>query len=137
MVLVSSMSKKTTPLPIPIKDKNEFVTTRFKTVIRPPRQFFRQWRKYRGLTLEQVADKAGMTAGNISAMERGEQGYTPSGLQVLANVYRVNPGWLLDINPLERENPNFLQIWDKATDPQRRMIVDLARTVVGGLEKAS
>ena len=96
------------------------------------RQFFRQWRKYRGLTLEQVEEKTGMTAGNISAMERGAQGYSPAGLQALADVYETSPGWLLEVNPLERDSPNLLSIWDNATDPQRKMIVELARTVVGG-----
>ena len=71
-----------------------------------------------------------MTAGNISAMERGEQGYTPAGLQALAEVYQTSPGWLLEVNPLDDSNGIF-PIWDKATDAQRRMIVELAKTVVG------
>ena len=123
-MLTYSMAKRTIPPP-------QTVTTRFKTVIRPPRQFFKEWRKHRGMTLEQVAEKAGMTAGNLSAMERNEQGYSPSGLQALADVYQTNPGWLLDVNPLDRDSPNLLSIWDKATDTQRKMIVELARTVVG------
>jgi transcriptional regulator with XRE-family HTH domain len=125
------MAKRTTPAPTPPKPAKDVVTTRFKTVIRPPRQFFREWRKRHGMTLEQAAEKAGMTAGNLSAMERGEQGYTPAGLQALANVYQTSPGWLLEVNPLDRDSPNLLSIWGEATDAQRKMIVDLARTVVG------
>ena len=119
-----SMAKRITPPP-------PKVITRFKTVIRPSRQFFREWRKHRGMTLEKAAEKAGMTAGNLSAMERGVQGYTTPGLQSLADVYETSPGWLLDVNPLDRESPSLLSIWDKATDSQRKMIVELARTVVG------
>lgn len=125
MLLLYSMSKKTKPA------KDMVVTTRFKTVFRPPRQFFWEWRQHRGMTLEQVAEKAKMTAGNISAMERGAQGYTPAGLQALAEVYQTSPGWLLEVNPLETNNPHLLSIWDRATEPQRKMIVELARTVVG------
>jgi transcriptional regulator with XRE-family HTH domain len=110
--------------------KTNIVATRFKTDIKPPQQFFREWRKHREMTLEQAAEKAGMTAGNISAMERGAQGYTPGGLQALAEVYETSPGWLLEFNPLERNSPDLLSIWGKATDSQRKMIVKLARTVV-------
>jgi hypothetical protein len=49
----------------------------------------------------------------------------------LANVYQTSPGWLLEVNPLDRDSPNLLSIWGEATDAQRKMIVDLARTVVG------
>ena len=124
------MAKKTTPAPRAPKLKKEMVRTRFKTVIRPPKQFFREWRKYRdNMTLEEAAGAAGMTAGNLSAMERGEQGYTPAGLQALAEVYRTSPGWLLDVNPLE-DRHGFLPIWDRADESQRETIVDLAQTVV-------
>jgi transcriptional regulator with XRE-family HTH domain len=82
------------------------------------------------MTLEQVAVESGMTAGNISAMERGEQGYTPAGLQALAQVYKTNPGWLLDVNPLE-EDEGLMSILGRATDTEKRMIADIAKTIVG------
>jgi len=111
--------------------RKNLVTPRFKDVIRPPRQFFREWRKYRGMTLEEAAPQANMTAGNLSAMERGAQGYTPEGLEALANVYRTSPGWLLEVNPLE-DKPGMLSIWDRASDSEKEMIVNLAKTVVKG-----
>lgn len=117
-----SMTKRPAP-------KKPLVKPRFKEVIRPPKQFFKQWRKHRGMTLEQAAPLANMTAGNLSAMERGAQGYTPDGLEALANVYKTSPGWLLEVNPLEDKH-GFLPIWDKADDDQRETIVDLAQTVV-------
>ncbi len=127
-----SMARKTTPLPSKKGDPGKgMVRTRFKTVIRPPRQFFRQWRKYRDdMTLEQVAEASGMTAGNISAMERGEQGYTPAGLQALAEVYRTSPGWLLEVNPLD-EGEGLMSIIGRANDSQRKMIAEIAQTIVG------
>lgn len=63
------MAKKTAP---------KRVVPRFKTRTRRP-TFFKEWRKKRGMTLEQAAEEAGMTAGNLSAMERGAQGYTQDG----------------------------------------------------------
>src|SRR5262245_15645125 len=44
------------------------------------RHYIREWRKFRGLTLEQVAQRAGMSVGNISQLERGAQGYSAEGL---------------------------------------------------------
>ena len=125
------MSRKAAPQQKTTKPKKDVVTTRFKTVFRPPQHFFKEWRLHRGMTLERVAEKTGMTAGNLSAMERKKQGYTPNGLQALAEVYETSPGWLLEVNPLDRDSPNLLSIWDGATDSQRKMIVELARTVVG------
>jgi len=126
-----SMTRKTTPLPKKPTSKKSTVTTRFKTVIRPPQQFFRQWRKYRDdMTLEQAASAAGMTAGNLSAMERGEQGYTPAGLQALADVYKTSPGWLLEVNPLE-EGDGLMSMLGKANDTERKMIADIAKSIIG------
>ena len=109
--------------------RKTIVKPRFKEVIRPRKQFFREWRKHREMTLEQAAPLANMTAGNLSAMERGTQGYTPDGLEALAQVYRTSPGWLLEVNPLD-DRHGFLTIWDKADDTQRETITDLAQTVV-------
>jgi transcriptional regulator with XRE-family HTH domain len=109
--------------------KKQVVTTRFKGTIRPLKQFFKQWRKHREMTLEEAAPLAGMTAGNLSAMERGEQGYTPQGLEGLAQVYKTSPGWLLEVNPLEDKH-GFLPIWDRASDSQKEAITELAETVL-------
>ena len=82
------------------------------------------------MTLERVAAESGMSAGNISAMERGEQGYTPAGLQALSDVYKTSPGWLLEVNPLE-EGEGLMSILGRANDTEKRMIADIAKTIVG------
>jgi transcriptional regulator with XRE-family HTH domain len=82
------------------------------------------------MTLEEVAAASGMTAGNISAMERGEQGYTPAGLQALAEVYQTSPGWLLEVNPLD-DGEGLMSIIGRANDSQRKMIAEIAQTIVG------
>lgn len=76
------------------------VVSRFKTHKRQ-RTFFREWRKYRTMTLEQAAEASGMTIGNIGHIEQGNQGYTQDALEALAKAYRTSPGWLLDVNPLD------------------------------------
>lgn len=93
------------------------------------RTFFREWRKYRELTLEVAAERAGMTAGNLSAMERGAQGYTQAGLEALAEVYRCDPGQLLTVDPTKDDA--IWSIWEMAKPGDRQKIVQIAKTVIG------
>lgn len=118
MLLNYGMAKKQTKRAIP----------RFKTRVRR-KTFFKAWRKKRGMTLEQAAEKAGMTPGNLSAMERGTQGYTQDGLEALADTYGVPPGWLTDVDPASVED--ILPVWERAKPSDRKKIVDIARTIIG------
>lgn len=102
------------------------VVPRFKPVRRAT--YFRAWRKYRGYTLEQAAELAGMSIGNISAMERGAQGYTQDGLEALATAYNCTPGQLLTVDP---ENSDIWSIWETAKTGDRQKIVEIAKTIVG------
>lgn len=113
-----SMAKRTTKRVIP----------RFKNRTRRP-TFFKDWRKKRGMTLERAAELAGMTPGNLSAMERGAQGYTQDGLEALAEAYGVPPGWLTDADPNKLDS--ILSIWEGAKPADRQKIVDIAKTIVG------
>lgn len=99
----------------------------------PPRRpltFVRQWRQHRGMTIEQLADLAGMSNGNLSALERGAQGYTQDALEALAKPLKVNPGWLLEVNP--EDEGAFLRLWDRAKPDQRTKIVAVARALLEG-----
>lgn len=97
---------------------------------KPPRQrtFFKEWRKHRNMTLEQAGEAAGMTAGNISAMERGSQNYTQEGLERLAVAYDCQAAHLIMVNPL---NSEIWSIWEIAKPADRQKIVDIAKTIVG------
>jgi len=107
--------------------KKQIVRPRFKSRERR-KTFFREWRKHRDLTLEVAADRAGMTAGNLSAMERGVQGYTQDGLEALAEAYQTSPGNLLNVDPTKEDA--IWSIWERAKQGERQMIVELAKTVV-------
>lgn len=64
------MPKKVTPIPKPSH----------------PRFFFREWRKYRGLNQEALAEIVGVTTSTISQLETGKQGFTDSTLVALADA---------------------------------------------------
>lgn len=110
------------------KSAQAAVVTRFKNKVKR-RTFFKEWRKYRHLTLEQAAERAGMTAGNISAMERGAQNYTQPGLEALADAYNCEPGHLLTVDPTRDDA--IWSIWEAAKPGERTMIVNIVKQVVG------
>ena len=103
------------------------VVPRFKAKARR-RTFFKEWRKHRGLTLEAAAERAGMTAGNISAMERGAQGYTQDGLEALAWAYGTEPANLINVDP--SKDDGIFSIWERAKPAERTMIVEIAQTII-------
>ena len=104
------------------------VIPRFKPAPRR-RTFFKEWRKYRKMTLEVAAEAAGMSAGNLSAMERGAQGYSQAGLESLAVVYDCDPAQLLMVDPTKDDA--IWSIWELAKPADRLKIVDIAKTIVG------
>jgi len=90
----------------------------------------RQWRHYRGLTLETVAERIDMTPGLVSLVERGLRGYTQDTVEALASAMRTDPAALLTRDPTD---PNAIWgIWDKAKPGQRKQIMEAAIKVVKG-----
>lgn len=67
------------------------------------RTFIREWRKYRGMTLIQLADKVDMTEGGLSMLERGTRGYTQESLELIAGALQTDPAALLTLNPGQPE----------------------------------
>lgn len=102
-------------------------------MVRPrPKQyrktFIREWRKHRGLTLEQVAERAGMTPGNLSHLERGRQAYTQSALEALAEALNTDPASLLMRNPTQAEP--IWSIWEQAKPGEKRQITEVAKAII-------
>src|SRR5262244_2866458 len=92
------------------------------------RTYIREWRKYRGLTLEKVADRLDMTPGHISMLERGQRGYTQETLEAVAAALQTDVASLLMRDPSDSEG--LWSIWDKAKPAQRRQIVAIVTTIV-------
>ena len=97
-------------------------TTRFR------RTFIRQWRQHRGLTLEQLADRLEMTPSHLSMLERGQRGYAQDTLEALADALQTDVASILMRDP---SDPDAMwSVWDQAKPAERRMIVDIAKTIV-------
>lgn len=87
----------------PMAKSESKVVPRFKA--ERPRHFIREWRKHRNMTQERLAALVEMSAPSISQIENGNQGYTQSTLERLAEALNCQPGDLLMRNPLVSDAP--------------------------------
>ncbi|MBM0204543.1 helix-turn-helix domain-containing protein [Micromonospora sp. STR1s_5] len=61
--------------------------------------FIREWREYRGFTLELLAARIGSTHATLSRVERGKSPYSQGLLEALAEALATEPGTLLSMSP--------------------------------------
>lgn len=92
------------------------------------RIYLREWREYRTLTQEQLAERVGWSVGNISQLERGLQGYSDEGLALLAEALQCTPGQILDVNPLD--DNAIWSLWERARPAQRNALLEVAKGMV-------
>lgn len=75
-----------------------------KTAKRPLlRFFFKEWRKFRGLTQQDLADQLGLTKATVSRIETGDIDYGRRFLEGAADVLGTTPGRLLSGPPTEAD----------------------------------
>lgn len=68
------------------------------------RHFIAEWREFRGLTQQQLADAIDSTKATISRLEGLKQGYTQDLLEAVAEALGVHPGTLLTRGPNETDH---------------------------------
>ena len=93
----------------------------------------REWREFRGMTLERLAARVGdqiggMTHASLSRIERGLQPYSQPVLEAIADALTTDAASLIMRDPSDPEG--IWSVWDRAKAGERKMIVDLAKTVV-------
>lgn len=94
-----------------------------------PPHFIREWRKHRGLTLEQLAERIGMTHQNLGKIERFKVPYSQTLLEKLAEALRTDAASLIMRNP---EDPDGIwSLWDDLTPPERRTAASVLRVIRG------
>lgn len=111
---------------------SKMVVSRFK----PPkaRYFFREWRKHRGFSQEELAEMIGVTPPSISQLERGIQGFSDRTLEALADALHCSPGDLLMRNPLDTSAP--WSIWDRIREDRRPQALKVLETFADNDEAA-
>jgi transcriptional regulator with XRE-family HTH domain len=91
--------------------------------------YLRDWRAYRKLTQQELADAVGTNANMIQYLESGERGLSAKWLRRLAPVLDTTPGMILDHNPNELDS-DVVDIWATASARQKRQLSDVARALV-------
>ena len=92
------------------------------------RTFIKAWRKYRGMSQAQLADRLGTTNSSISRIEHGLQPYSQEVLEAIAEALMCEPGDLLTRAPSQDA---IWTVWETASDSERGTIVEIAKTIIG------
>lgn len=90
--------------------------------------FIKQWREYRKLTQDALAERLETSKASISRIETGDQAYTQDFLEACAEALRTDPASLLMRDPTDEEA--VWSLWDRAKVGERQMIENIVRTVV-------
>lgn len=99
---------------------------------RKAHHFIREWRKYRRLTQEQLAERIDQTSGAISQLENGLINYTQPTLEALAVALSCEPGDLLSRDPAIDDAVYELQkILRMASGPDQEKALRVLREVLG------
>lgn len=85
------------------------------------RHYLREWRKFRGYTLEQMAERIGMSHQNLGKIERGKVPYNEPLLDILADIYRTDKGSLIMRDPTKKDP--LWSIYDQLAPPERERFV--------------
>lgn len=121
------------PLAIPVENSGMSKRGPYKKAApKPPilwnRTFLAQWRRFRGMTQEQLADAADVSIGTVSGMEAATVGYSPETLHKLAEALEIEVAMLLGVNPYEDEP--LWAIIARANDKERQQIARHADVIV-------
>lgn len=92
------------------------------------RIYFKEWRKFRSLTQEQVAERIGTTKTRVTLKERQLEPYDEAYLEALAEALTTDPASLLMRNPLDGEG--IWSIWERAKPGEREQIERVVKAMV-------
>lgn len=93
----------------------------------PPRHYVREWRKFRGLTQERLAERTPYTTGAISQLETGRTKYTQDMLEALAVALNCKAGDLISRNPFMEGD--VISLFNELPDDKRRLAVEMLKTL--------
>lgn len=100
----------------------------------PPRQwgrnYVKEWRIFREMTVDELSEATEMSTGNISALENRRQGYSAEGLEKLAKALKTTPASLLGVNPLADGLDSFWLLWERTTPSDQETLKVMAKRLI-------
>ena len=95
-----------------------------------PRHHIRDWRKFRGLTQEQLAGRLGVVTSSVSQLETGKQGYSQPMLEAIADALGCEPADLLNVDPFkEGEVVDLMRLLNQTGN--RDMAIRVLKSMTG------
>lgn len=87
-----------------------------------PPHYLKEWRKFRRMTQDKLAEAVDTSKSVISDLERGNLQLSPKWLRKLAPVLGTQPGHILDHDPNNLDT-DIIDIWSRIDDKAQAMKV--------------
>jgi transcriptional regulator with XRE-family HTH domain len=91
------------------------------------RHYIREWRQHRELTLEQLAERIGITKSYLSKIETGKKRYDQPFLEAAAVALQCEPADLIIRDPSDPDG--IWSVWDQLRPVERQQVVEIAKTL--------
>ena len=92
-----------------------------------PPHYLREWREFREMTQDELADAVGTSKSVISDMERGKLQLSPKWARRFAPVLKVQPGYLVDYRPEDLDS-DIIDIWAHIPEERRAQAAEVLKT---------
>lgn len=89
--------------------------------------YIKEWRKHRGLTQEQFAERIGIDRAYLSKIENGKRRYDQPFLEAAAVVLQCEPADLLIRDPSDPDG--IWSVWEQLKPVERSQVVEIAKTI--------
>jgi transcriptional regulator with XRE-family HTH domain len=91
------------------------------------KNYLRQWREFRKMSQDDLAEKAETTKSVISLLENEKRPLSSKWLRRFAVILETQPGHILDVDPNEIDN-NIIDIWATLSKTDRQQAAKILRT---------
>jgi transcriptional regulator with XRE-family HTH domain len=89
--------------------------------------FVRAWRRCRGLTQAQLAERIGIDRSYLSNIETGQRRYDQPFLEAAAEALRCSPADLISRDPTT--NKDIADLWSALTPEQRQQAIAVLKAM--------
>jgi transcriptional regulator with XRE-family HTH domain len=94
--------------------------------------YIREWRRFRSLTQEQLAERIGLSSAQLSRIESGVQEYRQDLLELIAEELRTDPASLIMRDPSLEGAPH--SIWDTLSPIERAKAEPIITEVIRAIK---
>lgn len=92
-----------------------------------PSHHLQAWREYRGLSVSELAKRAGTTAQTVTDLESGAMELSEKRLRALADALSTTAGRVLDVDP-DSVDPSMIEAFEAIPKDRRGQALEILRT---------